>query len=337
MSSLRKPKAPWPFTDLPATSPNGLVDSTPVGLRAMSAIESAVSAAASARPACTAATRLAWSGRLTTWVEADAGVVGVAGLDGAGHHRELEVAVGGEARVVGDALGVAGGHQHRLADAVGRLGEGDLLAAGRVHEHAGGDDVEAAGLEAGDQRAELGQHAVDLGDAHLGEHGLGHLGRLAGQLALGRREAEGRLVGEADADVAVGLGLLERRLRQRPARWRGRRRGRRPRRSCRRVNWSMSMLFSLGVAVVAEFTGRSCAQHICLCWSRFATIYLIVGESVAIPARCGLVVHIREAEVDAKPVRGGGDRPAGSGGCGRSSARAGSMRRCSRRRRTFSA
>ena len=45
VSSLRKPKAPWPFTDLPATSPNGLVDSTPSAFEAMSAIESAVSAA----------------------------------------------------------------------------------------------------------------------------------------------------------------------------------------------------------------------------------------------------------------------------------------------------
>ena len=62
VSSLRKAKAPWPLTDLPATSPNGLVDSTPSFFEAMSAIESAVSAAASARPAWTAATRLAWSG-----------------------------------------------------------------------------------------------------------------------------------------------------------------------------------------------------------------------------------------------------------------------------------
>ena len=141
-----------------------------------------------------------------------AGIARIAGLDRARHHGELQLRIGGDRAVVGEALGVARGDQEGLADAVGRLGELHLLAALRVDEHAGGDDVEAAGLQAGDQRAELGQHAVDLVDAHLGEHRLDDLGRLAGELAVRRGEAVRRLVGEADADVAVGLGFLERRL-----------------------------------------------------------------------------------------------------------------------------
>ncbi len=68
-------------------------------------------------------------------------------------------------------------------------------------------------LEARDQRAEFGEHAVDLRNAHLGEHRLGDFRRLAGQLAIGRGKAERRLIGEADADIAVGLGALQRGLR----------------------------------------------------------------------------------------------------------------------------
>ena len=68
-------------------------------------------------------------------------------------------------------------------------------------------------LEARDQRAEFGEHTVDLRDAHLGEHRLGDFRRLAGQLAVGRCKAERRLIGEADADIAVGLGALQRGLR----------------------------------------------------------------------------------------------------------------------------
>jgi hypothetical protein len=78
----------------------------------------------------------------------------------------------GDRRVVDDPLGIAFRHQEGLADAVGGLGELDLLAARRIDEHAGSDDVETAGLQAGDQRAELGEHAVDLGDADLVEHAL---------------------------------------------------------------------------------------------------------------------------------------------------------------------
>ena len=213
-SSLRKPKAPWPLTDLPATSPKGVVELDPVGLRGHVGDRERGQRGGVGAAGLDGGDEARLVGQADDLGQADAGVVGVAGLDRAGHHRELEVTVVGEAREVLDALRVAGGHQHCLADAVGGLGEGDLLAARRVDEHAGGDDVEAAGLEARDQRAELGQDAVDLGDAHLGEHRLRHLRRLAGQLARGGREAERRLVGEADADVAVGLGLLQCRLRE---------------------------------------------------------------------------------------------------------------------------
>ena len=122
-----------------------------------------------------------------------------------------------EGRIILDALGIALLHQHRLADAVGGFGERDLGAALRIDEHAGGDDVEAAGLQARDERAEFGEHAVDLRDAHLGEHRLGDFRRFAGELAVWRGEAEGRLVGEADADEALRLGALERRLGKRDA------------------------------------------------------------------------------------------------------------------------
>src|SRR3546814_19545393 len=47
---------------------------------------------------------------------------------------------------------------------------------------------------------------------------LGHLGRLAGQLAVGGGIAVRRLVGEADADEARLPRLVQRRLRQRAAR-----------------------------------------------------------------------------------------------------------------------
>ena len=213
MSSLRKPKPPWPFTDLPATSPNGVVDSTPSAFLAMSAIESAVSAARVGAARLDGGDKAGLVGQRDDLAFGDAGILGIAALDGAGHHGELEVGIVLDARIVLHAFRIALQHQHGLADAVGRLGEIDLGAALGIDEHAGGDDVEAAGLEAGNERAEFGQHAIDLRDAHLGEHGLGDFRRLAGQLAVGRGEAERRLVGEADADVAVRLGALERRLR----------------------------------------------------------------------------------------------------------------------------
>src|SRR5262245_25806154 len=139
----------------------------------------------------------------------NAGVLGIAVLDCAGHHREMQVLVAHECRIVLDAPGIAFRHQHRLADAIGRLGERDLSAALGIDEHAGGDDVEAAGLQTGNERAEFRQYAVDLGNADLGQYGFRYFRRLAGQLAVGRRIAEGRFVRKTDADEALRLGALQ--------------------------------------------------------------------------------------------------------------------------------
>ena len=67
----------------------------------------------------------------------------------------------------------------------------------------------------GIKRAELGQHAVDLGDADLRQDGLRHFRRFAGELAVGRGVAKRRFVRETDADEAVRFGALERGLRER--------------------------------------------------------------------------------------------------------------------------
>src|SRR5687768_6895495 len=69
--------------------------------------------------------------------------------------------------------------------------------------------VETSGLEARDQRSEFSEDAVDLRDAHLGEHGLRHFRRFARELAVRCGEAERRLIGEADADEALRLGAFE--------------------------------------------------------------------------------------------------------------------------------
>ena len=137
----------------------------------------------------------------------------IAGLDSARHDGELQVVIRRDRAVVGDPLRIALRHQEGLADAVGRLGELNLLAALRIDEHARGDDVEAAGLQARNQRSELGQHAVDLRDAHLGEHRPHDFWRFAGELAVRRGKAVGRFVGEADTNVTMLLGAFEGRLR----------------------------------------------------------------------------------------------------------------------------
>jgi hypothetical protein len=64
------------------------------------------------------------------------------------------------------------------------------------------DQVELPGQgEAGDQLAEVDRDRPDLGDSERGEHGTGHLDRLAGHAAAVRTgEAVRRLVGNADRD-----------------------------------------------------------------------------------------------------------------------------------------
>src|SRR5690606_19263604 len=99
---------------------------------------------------------------------------------------------------------IAIGNDEGLADGVGRIGEQDFAAAGRGDVHARGDDVEAPGLERGDQRAEFRQHALDLGDAELAEDQPGKLGRLAGEVpGCGIDKGVGSFVGEADAHHAA--------------------------------------------------------------------------------------------------------------------------------------
>ena len=96
MSSLRKPKAPWPLTDLPATSPNGLVEFDALGLRGHVGDRERGQRRGVGAAGLDGGDEARLVGQATIWVMRDAGVLGVAGLDGAGHHRELEVGVGGE-------------------------------------------------------------------------------------------------------------------------------------------------------------------------------------------------------------------------------------------------
>src|SRR5690606_3307860 len=101
-----------------------------------------------------------------------------------------------------------------LTDAVGGLGKLHLLAAFRSDEHARRDNVEAPGAQARDERAEFGEDAVDLLDAHARQDRLRHLRRFAGELAARRGITIGRLIGEADTDIAVLACRLERALRE---------------------------------------------------------------------------------------------------------------------------
>src|SRR3546814_1504706 len=76
---------------------------------------------------------------------------------------QLQIFVLRDGGVVLEGLRVAFLHQKGLADAVGRLREGHFLAARRGDEHAGGDDVEAAGLQPRDEGAERSEaHTSEL-------------------------------------------------------------------------------------------------------------------------------------------------------------------------------
>ena len=97
----------------------------------------------------------------------------------------------------------------RFGVAQHRLGIGDRRAALRLHEQAGGDDVVAAGLQAGDHRAVFGDRGDDFGNAEPLEDHARHVGSGARDLAVGRDRGEGRLVGDGDAGKALRLQLLE--------------------------------------------------------------------------------------------------------------------------------
>ena len=71
--------------------------------------------------------------------------------------------------------------------------------------HAAGDDVEAAGLQAGDQPAPFGLHRLDLVVAHLRQHaerlGVDEALRAAVVAGIGERD----FVGKTDADRLAGV------------------------------------------------------------------------------------------------------------------------------------
>ncbi len=90
-----------------------------------------------------------------------------------------------------------------------RVGEKHLLAAFRGDVHAGGDEVEAPGAQAGDQRAPFGEHRFDGADLHALEDLTHDFRRLAGDTAIQRRIGERRLVGVADADAVAVLDLFQ--------------------------------------------------------------------------------------------------------------------------------
>ncbi|MCY1438965.1 hypothetical protein D9M71_551830 [compost metagenome] len=86
-----------------------------------------------------------------------------------------------------------------------------MLAAFRRDVHARGNYVETPGAQARDQRAPLGEHAVDLLDAHFGEDDFGDFRRFTGDPAIGLGKGERGFVGIADADAAVFRNGFQRR------------------------------------------------------------------------------------------------------------------------------
>ena len=97
-----------------------------------------------------------------------------------------------------------------VAYAIGGIGKGNLAAPVGQHVHAGGDHVETAGQEARDQRAELGQHALDLAYAQPPEDHAGDLRGFAGQSARPAvHVGERRFVRVADAQPAGLDGALQ--------------------------------------------------------------------------------------------------------------------------------
>ena len=72
-----------------------------------------------------------------------------------------------------------------LADPVVGVAKGNLLAASRSDEHPGTHDIEAIGLEARDQRPEVGQDAFEGFDANRLEVGPQDFRCFARELAVG--------------------------------------------------------------------------------------------------------------------------------------------------------
>ncbi|MCY1438082.1 hypothetical protein D9M71_542660 [compost metagenome] len=140
----------------------------------------------------------------------DPGIAGIGQIHRAGHDRQFHVGILGDIGVAVQVFRVAFGHQQGIGQLVLRVGEDHLLAARRGDVHARGNHVEASRTQARDQRAPLGEHAIDFLDAHFLEDDLGDFRRLAGNPAVGFGKGEGGFVGIADADAVVLLDRFQR-------------------------------------------------------------------------------------------------------------------------------
>lgn len=91
----------------------------------------------------------------------------------------------------------------------GGAGERDAAGSPGGDEETGRDDVEAAGFQAGEQGAELGEAPFDAGDSEAAGDDAGDLRGFAGDVGLVDEEGEGGLDGVADADDAGLAGPVE--------------------------------------------------------------------------------------------------------------------------------
>ncbi len=117
-----------------------------------------------------------------------------------------------------DTLGIAFECGKAIAKACHRIGEGDCLAALWADVHAGADNVEAARVEAGDERVELDDLRLHRLDTVWRERRQDNVGNRADQPSVGLDIAVGLLVCDADADLARALDAIQRRFRPRYSR-----------------------------------------------------------------------------------------------------------------------
>src|SRR5690606_5357456 len=131
-------------------------------------------------------------------------------LEAAREYCDLQVGVVERILDGGDVCRVADRHAVRLGRDDDRLGVGDGRAAGLLHEETGCDDVPAVGVEAWDHGVVWRNDSLDLFDTH----GLQYcpqdvrFGTVDG--AVGVDLGVGRLVGDTDAQVAVGHAAVQR-------------------------------------------------------------------------------------------------------------------------------
>ncbi len=126
----------------------------------------------------------------------------------AGHQHRVG---GGDIVHVVQVHRVTGRHDQRVADLGHRLREGDVFTAFLEDIHPPRDDIEALGLEAGDQPAPLGYDGFDIVVSHLAEHAH-HVGiDEAERLVAFARIGPGHLVGKADADGLASVDAVHQR------------------------------------------------------------------------------------------------------------------------------